>query len=437
MFGIEKSRVLGGGAKTSGDYLVRFFDIDGTILKEQYVDAGQDAKAPITPTYDSTYLTFAEWNQPFTNIQNDTDVGAVYDTIDGKTYLFVRITTTTGLQPALRLQKSNTALMTINWGDSSTSTSSASGDLTITKTSAYSAIGDYTITIECSGAYGVNSGGYILGNNVTYSNSLTKAYLGLNYTLLFANSFRGAASMKIISLSKNSGNIGFFGFQNCSALISIIIPSSITAIASNCFVECRSLYSAVLNKSMTTLEGNLFQSCGSLVNVVIPSTITTIGASFGNCLSLTKINIPNSVTSMVQAFGNCPSLLEVRIPNTVTTLGDAYFSACNSLRKVTISNSLTTIGNQAFQGCYSLTSLDFPSTLTTITAFGQNFNLCYSMLEYTFRSVTPPTLGSANAFSGINSACKIYVPDASVSAYKTATNWSTYANYIYPLSTKP
>jgi hypothetical protein len=32
---------------------------------------------------------------------------------------------------------------------------------------------------------------------------------------------------------------------------------------------------------------------------------------------------------------------------------------------------------------------------------------------------------------------KIYVPDASVAAYKAATNWVSYANYIYPLSTRP
>jgi hypothetical protein len=422
---------------STGDYLVRFFDIDGTILKEQYVNAGNSAVAPSNPNYDSTYLVFSQWNQTFTNIQNDTDVGAVYDTIDGKTYLFLRVTTITGLQPALRLQKSNTALMTINWGDSSTNTSSASGDISITKTSAYSSVGNYIVSIECSGGYGVNSAGYILGNNTTYAQSLTKAYLGLNFTLFPASGFRILTSMKIISLSKNSGNIGFFCFQNSGALISIIIPSSVTAISQNAFVECRSLYTAVLNKSMTILDSVVFQSCSSLVNIVIPNTITTIGGTFNNCLSLVKINIPNSVTSMSQAFTNCPSLLEVRIPNTVTTLGDVYFSACNSLRKVTIPSGLITIGNQAFQGCYSLTSLDFPSTLTTITAFGQNFNLCYSMLEYTFRSVTPPTLGSANAFGGINAACKIYVPDASVSAYQSATNWSSYANYIYPLSTKP
>ena len=50
---------------------------------------------------------------------------------------------------------------------------------------------------------------------------------------------------------------------------------------------------------------------------------------------------------------------------------------------------------------------------------------------------TPPTLANINAFNGINSICKIYVLDEAVSAYKAATNWSTYANYIYPMSTLP
>ncbi len=50
-----------------------------------------------------------------------------------------------------------------------------------------------------------------------------------------------------------------------------------------------------------------------------------------------------------------------------------------------------------------------------------------------FNRTTPPTLGTS-AFYNINSICKIYVPDASVTAYKSATNWNTYADYIYPIS---
>jgi hypothetical protein len=51
-----------------------------------------------------------------------------------------------------------------------------------------------------------------------------------------------------------------------------------------------------------------------------------------------------------------------------------------------------------------------------------------------FNRTTPPTLANTNAFSNINSICKIYVPDESVEVYKSATNWVTYADYIYPMS---
>ena len=41
---------------------------------------------------------------------------------------------------------------------------------------------------------------------------------------------------------------------------------------------------------------------------------------------------------------------------------------------------------------------------------------------------TPPTL-SSNALDYTNN-CPIYVPSASVNAYKSANNWSTYASRI-------
>jgi hypothetical protein len=46
----------------------------------------------------------------------------------------------------------------------------------------------------------------------------------------------------------------------------------------------------------------------------------------------------------------------------------------------------------------------------------------------TVNAITPPTLGS-NAFDSTNN-CPIYVPAESVNTYKSATNWSTYADRI-------
>ena len=48
------------------------------------------------------------------------------------------------------------------------------------------------------------------------------------------------------------------------------------------------------------------------------------------------------------------------------------------------------------------------------------------------KATTPPTLGTNGSMGYGNSP--IYVPDASVDAYKSATNWSVIASRICPLS---
>jgi len=66
-----------------------------------------------------------------------------------------------------------------------------------------------------------------------------------------------------------------------------------------------------------------------------------------------------------------------------------------------------------------------------VTSIGASaFNGCYGMSEYHFKPTTPPTLANSNAFSTIPSDCIIYVPQGSLNAYKTATNWSTYASHM-------
>lgn len=48
------------------------------------------------------------------------------------------------------------------------------------------------------------------------------------------------------------------------------------------------------------------------------------------------------------------------------------------------------------------------------------------------KAITPPTL--SGAFDACTALTNIYVPDASVTAYKEATNWSTYASRIKGIS---
>jgi hypothetical protein len=443
---------------STGTFLVRFFDIDGTILKEERRNAGQDATAPPSPNYDPTYLTFDSWNNSFTNVQHDIDIGAIYNTIDGKTYLFLKVTTITGLQPTLQLNKATTALLTIDWGDSTTNTTTSSGNVNVTKTAAYSSVGDYVVSIECAANYGVNtSTGFILGNNTTYSRTLIKAYIGENVntlveafrnntmlevlsmpnniTSLSANIFSGAASLRHYNMPSSVTTFGTLA-NGCRSLKSISISQGNTTIQTSCFTNCNSLQRVILPDSTTTLNANSFSGCLSLSYVYLPSSATTIGASsFFDCRSLRNITLPINTFLSSSVFESCTSLESITLPTGTTQIGASLFRGCTSLFSCNIPTTLTAIQNQIFDGCVSLKELEFHDAVTSIGT--SCFVNASQVLEYTFLSTTPPTLANTNAFTGINAACKIYVPDASVSAYKAATNWSTYSNYIYPLSTRP
>ena len=119
-------------------------------------------------------------------------------------------------------------------------------------------------------------------------------------------------------------------------------------------------------------------------------------------------------------------LESVQIGDCVTNIGEEAFYNCTSLTSATIGSGVTSIGSYAFQGCSSLTSVTMPSSLDYIDSYA--FRNCSSLTSVTVLAITPPTL-SSKVFSSTNN-CPIYVPAASVSAYQTASGWSTYASRI-------
>ena len=147
---------------------------------------------------------------------------------------------------------------------------------------------------------------------------------------------------------------------------------------------------------------------------------------YSNCLK--KVVLGNMATIGSYVFQSCYSLESVTIPSGVTSIGSSAFLNCYSLKKVTIPSSVTSIGANAFSNCQPLARVTIPSSVTSIgnTAFLS----CYGVAEYHVKATTPPTAGTT-IFKNLASDCKIYVPSASVDAYKAASGWSTYASQIY------
>ena len=156
--------------------------------------------------------------------------------------------------------------------------------------------------------------------------------------------------------------------------------------------------------------------------------ITSIGTyAFGFCTSLTSITIPASVTSIGNsAFYNCTSLESVTIPDSVESIGNSAFRICSRLTSITIPASVTSIGTYAFNSCTSLTSITIPNSVTSIG--DSAFQNCTSLTEMTVLATTPPNLSNTNAISIATTV--IYVPSASLDAYKNASNWLHFASLM-------
>lgn len=174
---------------------------------------------------------------------------------------------------------------------------------------------------------------------------------------------------------------------------------------------------------------------------LVDGTLTTVTAedlagatqvrsfAFQNCSSLTSINIPNSATSIgSNAFANCFALISINIPDGITSINSATFYFCESLTQITIPNSVTSIGSSAFQTCSALIELIIPENVTTIGSNALRIGSSTKKATITMKPTTPPTIDSStfNA-SYLN---KIIVPVGCGDAYKSATNWSNFADYI-------
>ena len=126
------------------------------------------------------------------------------------------------------------------------------------------------------------------------------------------------------------------------------------------------------------------------------------------------------------ACNYCIALASVVISDSITKIGDYAFLHADCIETITLPDSITEIGQSAFSTCASLSVVIISDNVTNIKANTFAYNT--SALEYHFKPTTPPSLASTNVFTSIQSNCIIYVPQGSLNAYKTATNWSSFAS---------
>ena len=191
---------------------------------------------------------------------------------------------------------------------------------------------------------------------------------------------------------------------------------------------------ALIDKSITNISSSVesigtyaFNACSKLTSVNFP-LVTSIGTyAFNNCSKLTSVNFPLVTSIETSAFYGCEKLTSVDFP-LVTSIESQAFTGCYSLTSISFP-LITIIESYTFRNCIALTSVDFPK-LTNIK--DSAFTGCTSLttLYIGTESETVCTLSSTSAFNNCSSLADIYVPEALVDSYKSATNWSNFADKI-------
>lgn len=166
------------------------------------------------------------------------------------------------------------------------------------------------------------------------------------------------------------------------------------------------------------------------------SHVKTIGDyAMQGCTSLTTINFPNVTIVDMFAFYGCSALKTANLPIAEELRGYCFYKN-SKLESINIP-LVVDVGKQTFGECAALSKIQLAST----KSIGElAFMSCTGLTALILHSTTVCKLENVNAFqdSSISAGTGyIYVPSALVNEYKSATNWSVFADRIRAIESYP
>jgi hypothetical protein len=287
--------------------------------------------------------------------------------------------------------------------------------------------------------------------NITFPTSLENlgqhAFAGSSYsTFPTGRTEIDLSSTKLKSISQHA-------FENNCAVTTVNFPHNLESIGDSAF-QYTNLASISFPNTLKSIGASAFAAgtggnwSGPINNTIseitFPDSVEVIGASaFLVYTALTKITLPATVAYIGRsAFGLCASLEEfningegslgLRTDETKVLLisGETVISAIPKHdQEITIPEGVTGIQAYAFYES-KIPSFILPATLKSVDGYA--FNPSYSNgpnYTLTINAVSPPQIGLGTSSFGSSKLTAIYVPAASVDAYKVAW-FSSYADKI-------
>lgn len=385
---------------------VNFYDYDGTLL---YAFSAEDfanlSDLPANPAHEG--LTAQGWNwtlagaKAFVSTHGGLDIGQLYNPSDGNAFLEVEIIDTTVPAKIIGYGKDTE----IDWGDGSTTPCTQNRS---TYTHTYAATGSYIIkfiangkTFWLSGSGDGNNTG--LGDRDTFNPMVVKrVHVSENSAMPQVYNFIKMYDLEAISYPRNLVNPNGLQIGAIkSSLPFIVVPPTATGL----YITESSVKKVCLPETSNTIELKIASSF--IQKLYGFGSITFAQANAGRAAYLKDIT-GLLISALPQAVFQDVPLIGINLKEGITTIGNSSLRR-TLIRSITIPSTVTQIQQYAFDGVYYLEEMHLLPT-------------------------TPPILDNVNALTGYRSNLVIYVPysaDHSIlNAYKTASNWSTFADYM-------
>lgn len=182
--------------------------------------------------------------------------------------------------------------------------------------------------------------------------------------------------------------------------------------------EDEEIFNELVARTIVEFKDNVIQSIGN--------------SAFAYCYDLEVIDLPNSSSVGAYAFTSCAKLSYINIPLVKSIGSQAFYTA-----KISYINlpSVTSIAANAFKQCTNLTKVDMNACEMKQYAFTES-----SVDTIIIRGTSIAKLGTSNVFTNTplgEGNGYIYVNSTLVDSYKSATNWSAFADQIRAIEDYP
>ena len=330
-----------------------------------------------------------------------------------------------------------------------------------------------TATVICKERWHKHGEEEVYGNCHCYNGDVVipeTAPNGYTVTGIGDQCFNGCDGLTSVKLPQTLKTIGELAFQLCTNLKNINIPASVERLEHGCFngsgIEELTIEDGdnpITIGSSYMVYGSLFYGMEALRKAYIgrnftvnnPSAEETEGPKglFYVCEYIEEVTMGAKVTLLHEGeFYGCKALKKAEL-GSVTVIPTSCLQYCESLENVNcFLDLLTEIGNYAFAntavfGKGTTLNLNIFTNLKTIGegAFMESgsskviipasveqigdaaFGFMPDLAEFRSLAVVPPACSVFGPVSEeMYQTCKLYVPDGSVDAYKSAIGWKNF-----------